>query len=177
GVKATFFMLGKHVLKYPDVARRVAQEGHEIGNHSFDHHVLLYYTPEELQKEIGDAQRAIRETTGRTPRYFRPPKAWLSAQEKEVVEKMGYRVVLWSLNSKDWVKFDDKFIVRYLVRNVRPGDIILFHDSGGVFGTEGGDREETVKTIPLLVSKLREKGFTCVTVGQLLREEKGGSDD
>jgi peptidoglycan/xylan/chitin deacetylase (PgdA/CDA1 family) len=81
---------------------------------------------------------------------------------------MGYKVILWSLNSKDWVTFDDKYIIRYLVKRTRPGDIILFHDSGGAFSIEGGDRHETVLTIPRLVEKLKEKGYKFVTVSELL---------
>ena len=167
-IKATFFMLGEHVAKYPEIARRVAQEGHEIGNHTYDHHVLLYYKLDELTKEIKDTERIIQKTTGQTTRYFRPPKAWLTNEEKKKIESLGYKVVLWSLNSKDWVTFDDKYIVRYIVRNIRAGDIILFHDSGGVFGTEGGNRHETVITIPRLVKKLTEKGYKFVTISELL---------
>jgi peptidoglycan/xylan/chitin deacetylase (PgdA/CDA1 family) len=171
-IKATFFMLGEHVAKYPEVARRVAQEGHEIGNHTYDHHVLLYYTLEELEKEINYAERIIQEATGKTTRYFRPPKAWLTDTEKKKVNKLGYKIVLWSLNSKDWVTFDDKYIVKYLAKHIHPGDVILFHDSGGVFSAEGGDRHETVKTIPQLAEKLRQMGYKFVTLSELLEERK-----
>lgn len=167
-IKATFFMVGEHIAKYPEIARRVAQDGHEIGNHTYDHHVLLYYKPGELEKEIKDTELIIRKVTGQATRYFRPPKAWLTAREKKKIEDLGYKVILWSLNSKDWVTFDDKYIVKYIVRNIRPGNIILFHDSGGVFSTEGGDRRETVKTIPQLADKLRQMGYTFVTISQLL---------
>ncbi len=172
GVKATFFMLGRHVEQYPDVAKRVAAEGHEIGNHTYDHHVLIYYKTEELEKEIKDAEKIIKNATGKTTRYFRPPKAWLTAAEKQKIEDMGYRTVLWSLNSKDWVTFHDKQITSYLLRHIRPGDIILFHDSGGVFGTEGGNRTQTVKVIPRLVGKLKEKGYKFVTITELLNNGK-----
>ncbi len=172
GVKATFFMLGEHVVKYPDIARRVAAEGHEIENHSYDHHVLIYYKSEELHKQIKDTEEIIRSITGQTTTCFRPPKAWVTDKEKEKLKSMGYRVVLWSLNSKDWVTFDDKYMREYIVRNVRPGDIILFHDSGGVFGVEGGSRDETVRTIYRLTEKLREKGYGFVTVSQLLEADK-----
>lgn len=168
GVKATFFMLGDHVEKYPEIAKRVASEGHEIGNHTYDHHVLIYYKMDELEKEIKEAERVIRDVTGVATKYFRPPKAWLTADEKNKIKEMGYKVVLWSLNSKDWVNFDDKYIVRYLVHSIRPGDILLFHDSGGVFYTEGGNRNETVKAIPLLVEKLKAKGYRFVTITELL---------
>ena len=85
---------------------------------------------------------------------------------------MGYVVVLWSLNSKDWVTFDDKYIVRFIVKNVRPGDIILFHDSGGVFGVDGGDRNETVKTLPDLINKLQGMGYKFLTISELLQSNE-----
>ncbi len=172
GVKATFFMLGEHVEQYPQVARRVAQEGHDIGNHSYGHGALLYYTKDELKETIKKTERIIKEATGVTTKYFRPPKAWLSKREKKKIKEMGYEIILWSLNSKDWVNFDDKYIIRYILRNVRPGDIILFHDSGGVFAKEGGNRYETVLTIPRLIEKLKEKGYKCVTITELLGQRK-----
>jgi len=167
GVKATFFMLGDHVEKYPEIAKRIVQEGHEVGNHTYDHHVLLYYKMDELEKEIKKSEKIIKDTTGVTTKYFRPPKAWLTAAEKQKIEEMGYKTVLWSLNSKDWVTFHDKQITSYILRNIRPGDIILFHDSGGVFGTEGGNRTQTVKVIPRLVRKLKERGYKFVTINEL----------
>ena len=167
--KATFFMLGKHVEKYPEVARRVAAEGHEIGNHSFSHHVLLYYKEEELEKELEAAEGMIKSVTGISTKYFRPPKAWLAASEKSMIKNMGYDVILWNLNSKDWVTFDDKYIIKYIMHNVRPGDIILFHDSGGVFAPEGGDRHETVLAVRRLIEKLNQSGYECVTITELLK--------
>lgn len=168
-VRATFFMLGEHIKKYPDIVRRLVREGHEAANHTFDHKGLLYYTPAELDWEVKETERVFREVTGQTmKKFFRPPKAWILPWEREVLKQKGYQVVLWTLNSKDWVMFDDKYIIAYILKHVRPGDIILFHDSGGVFGTEGGNRHETVKTIPRLVEKLRERGYRFVTVGELL---------
>ena len=168
-VKATFFMLGVHVEKYPEVARRVADEGHEIGNHTYDHHTLIYYKTPELEKELRDAEAAIYKATGLTTKYFRPPKAWLTESEKKDIKRMGYEIVLWSLNSKDWVTFDDRFIVKYILHYVQPGDILLFHDSGGVFKPEGGNRKETVKAISRLIGKLRERGYRFVTISELLK--------
>jgi len=168
-VKATFFMLGEHVKRYSDVARRVAREGHEIGNHTYDHHVLIYYTSEELAKEILDAEKIIKDATGIKTKYFRPPKAWLTGKEKKQIKEMGYEVVLWSLNSKDWVTFDDRYIIKFILRHVRPGDIILFHDSGGVFKLEGGNREETVRAVARLIEKLKERGYRFVTISELLK--------
>lgn len=172
GVKATFFMIGRHVERYPDIARRVAAEGHEIGNHSYSHAMMLWRPADQLEDEISRAERSIVAAAGEKPKYFRPPKAWLSKNEKEKIRDMGYSVVLWDLSSKDWVTFDDRFIIKYILDRVRPGDIILFHDSGGVFSAEGGDRSETVKTIPRLVEQLKAQGYECVTISQLLEGKK-----
>jgi peptidoglycan/xylan/chitin deacetylase (PgdA/CDA1 family) len=171
-VKATFFMLGMHVQQYPEIARRVAEEGHEIGNHTYDHHGLFYYKPQELNREVKDTEKVILSVTGIKTKYFRPPKAWITAKERKYLNSLGYTTVLWSLNSKDWVNFDDRYIVKYILHHVQPGDIILFHDSGGVFKTEGGNRKETVNTIPRLVQKLRERGYRFVTISQLLDLQK-----
>ncbi|MCX5692651.1 MAG: polysaccharide deacetylase family protein [Candidatus Omnitrophica bacterium] len=171
-VKATFFALGEHVARYPEIARRVIREGHEIGNHSYNHHALIFYKTGELKKEIKDCEKAVQDATGITTRYFRPPKAWLNETEKKIINSMGYVVVLWSLNSKDWVTFDDRYIVRFIVKNVRPGDIILFHDSGGVFGVDGGDRNETVKTLPDLINKLQGMGYKFLTISELLQSNE-----
>jgi peptidoglycan/xylan/chitin deacetylase (PgdA/CDA1 family) len=68
---------------------------------SFDHHGLLYYKPEELSLKVNDAQRVILNVTGIKTKYFRPPKAWITEQEKKQLNDRGYKIVLWSLNSKD----------------------------------------------------------------------------
>ena len=177
GVKATFFMLGEHVDRFPAIARMVAEKGHEIGNHTYDHALLPFNNKNDIARELNECARAIRQATGKETVLFRPPKAWLTPAEKAEIKRLGYRTVLWSLNSKDWVTFDDKFIIRFLVNHVRPGDIILFHDSGGVFGVEGGDRHETVQTIVPLVRKLRAKGYRFVTVSELVKlgEAQGGA--
>jgi len=169
-VKATFFMIGHHVKKYPEIAQRVTQEGHIIGNHGYAHTVILYYTPEELEEEIKYTEFVIKDITGHTTKYFRPPKAWMPHHIKEKIKSMGYEVVLWSLNSKDWVTFNYKFIVQYLIRHSQNGDIILFHDSGDILKAEGGNRSQTVLAIAPLVAHLRAKGFELVTIEEMLNE-------
>ena len=168
GIKALFFMIGYHVQKYPGIARRVADEGHTIGNHGYAHSVILYYTPAEIEEEIKYTEHVIEKYTGQTTKYFRPPKAWLSKPMKEKISSMGYQTILWSLNSKDWVSFSYKSMVRYIAKHIKSGDILLFHDSGNVTSTEGGNRLQTVKAISLLAETLRGKGFNFVTIEELI---------
>ena len=167
-IKAIFFMIGHHVQKYPEIAKRVVEEGHTIGNHGYAHSVMLYYTLAEIEEEINYTEHVIREITGMTTKYFRPPKAWLRQTIKDKVQSMGYETVLWSLNSKDWVSFNHKSITRYITKHIKNGDILLFHDSGNVASTEGGSRLQTVKTISLLARTLREKGFEFISIEELI---------
>jgi len=95
-IKATFFMLGQHVQRYPEIARRVAEQGHEIGNHTYDHHGLIYYKPEELDQQVKDTERVILKVTGEKTKYFRPPKAWITKREQKQLIDLGYETVLWS---------------------------------------------------------------------------------
>ena len=166
-VKATFFMIGHHVQKYPDIAKRVAQEGHTIGNHGYAHSVILYYTPHEIEEEIKYTELIIHQATGQLTKFFRPPKAWVTSHLKERIKSMGYEIILWSLNSKDWVNYNHTLIVKNLTVRARSGDIILFHDSGNILTTEGGNRWQTVKAIPLLVQNLKQKGFDIVPLEEL----------
>src|SRR3989338_3457368 len=166
--KATFFMIGYHVQMYPDIALRVAKEGHTIANHGYAHSVILYYTLAEIEAELKYTEFVIREITGETTQFFRPPKAWMRQDIKDKIKSMGYDIVLWSLNSKDWVAFSHRYIVNFILRRVKNGDIILFHDSGNIFSREGGDRTQTVKAIGLLIGGLKKKGFECATLTELL---------
>ena len=167
-IKATFFMIGHHVNEYPEIAKRVADEGHTIGNHGYAHSVMMYYTPAEIEEELKYTEQVIYEKTGQTTKYFRPPKAWLRKTIKNKIRSMGYDIILWSLNSKDWVSFNHKRIVKYIARRVKNGDILLFHDSGNVMSREGGVRRQTVKSITLLAKTLREKGFEFVSIEEMM---------
>lgn len=169
-VKATFFMIGKHVEKYPEIVKRIAQEGHEMGNHTYLHHVLIYYTDDELQLELSHTKSLIEKITGKSVELFRPPKAWLTTNEKEYIKNMGYKTILWNLNSKDWVTlFSEDYIIKHLTKKIRPGSIILFHDSGGIFSIEGGNRSNTIKSVLRLINELKSKGYKFLTVSELLK--------
>ncbi len=168
GIKASFFMIGAHVKQFPEIARRVAREGHTVANHGYAHSVVFYYTPEELEQEIKYTELVIKEITGKITKFYRPPKAWIRGRNKTQLKAMGYETILWSVNSKDWAGFNQRSIVRHISRTVQNGDIILFHDSGGVFKAQGGGREQTVQAVSMLAKVLKEKGFEFVTLEDML---------
>ncbi|MGB9868161.1 MAG: glycerol-3-phosphate acyltransferase [Bacillota bacterium] len=170
GVKATFFMIGKHVQKYPDIARMVVAEGHELGNHTYSHPNMVLLSPRQQLKEIDQAQETIAAVTGVSPRYFRPPRGLYDKSVQEYLQKSGYKLVLWSLSSEDWIEPSPIEIRRRIERLVRNGDIILFHDSGSIIQSQGSSRASTVRSLPLVIEALGRRGYTIVPLGQLLEK-------
>ncbi len=170
GVRATFFCVGLHVKKYPQVARRIVAEGHDIGNHTYGHRDLAPSTRRVVVNQIRRGADAIFSVTGVDPKLFRPPRGLYSeAVRRIVVEEFGLQMVLWTVSALDWRRLSPGQIVRRVARFVRPGAIILFHDSGALLRREGGKRTSTVEALPLVIDYLREAGYQIVPVSEMLR--------
>lgn len=168
GVKATFFMVGRHAELYPETARHVAEDGHEIGNHTYSHRQLLPLSKEKIEDEIVRCDEALYLTTGKRPTLFRPPRGLLGSSGLEVVKDLRYTLVLWSLSSEDWTEATPHRIARRIVSRVKPGDIILFHDSGDLVRSEGGTRSNTARALSLIIPALQKEGYSFVTVTQMM---------
>lgn len=169
-VKATFFLVGKHVEKYPEVAKRIVDEGHEIGNHTYSHRDLVPATRATVVKEIKKAEKVIESVCGRKPVLFRPPRGIYSNAVRKIILKAGYTIILWSVSTQDWRLVKPSFIFRRVKRFCRPGSIILFHDSGALIKPEGGSRGHTVEALPKVIDWLRANGYQISTVSSLLEE-------
>lgn len=159
-VKATFFVLGVRVNRKPDVARRIAQEGHLLGNHSLSHRSFPESSPKEVRKQIDKGREAIKKHTGVETNWLRPPYGAMDAAAWKVAKKANAKVVRWTVDSEDWRKRGPKKIADRVVKRVKPGAVVLFHDGGG-------DRRQTVKALPSIITQLKKKGYTFVTVEEL----------
>ncbi|MDP2181035.1 MAG: polysaccharide deacetylase family protein [Actinomycetota bacterium] len=159
-VKATFFMLGSRVRKYPSIARRVAKEGHEIGNHSDTHKLLGRASEQMVRNEIRRAQRTIREVVDVTPKWFRPPAGSVGPYVASEARKVKLRVITWSVDPQDWRASKPGPIARSVRKTVKPGAVILLHDGGG-------DREDTIRALPWIIHNLKKQGYTFVTLDEL----------
>src|SRR3990172_7759456 len=137
GIRATFFLCGQNVERYPDLARRIAEEGHEIGNHTYSHPRLLGRTPGKIAWEIERAQAIIAHRTGRRPTPFRPPYGLRWFGLFRILERNGLTSVMWSVNSLDWKLPVDQIVAR-VPNGIRPGARVFFHD--GVPPRWSGDR-------------------------------------
>jgi len=169
---ATFFMVGKNVERYPDIARAIAAAGHAIGNHSYDHRDLLKRTNTQIQDEILKTEKAITDATGQRTTLFRPPYGSRNALTVEEIRKLGYVVVEWSVSAEDWRKPGTDKIVKNVMAGAGNGAIILMHD--GDKWRHGSDRSQTVAALPQIIAQLRAAGYEFVTIPELLKLDVAG---
>ncbi len=168
GVKATFFMVGSHAEDHWELARRVVEEGHEVGNHTYSHRNLVSLGRAGTCAEFLRAQEALKAVTGVEPRLFRPPRGLYNRYILELAREHRVTVALWTRSSRDWLELRPDEMVRGLLQNVRGGDVLLFHDGGNLIRTTGGWRQNVVEGLPVLLDELDARGFKFVTVSELM---------
>lgn len=151
---ATFFMLGQNVEAMPDIAKMVADAGHEVANHSWSHPQLTALSSEDVAWQINSTNDAIESATGIRPTILRPPYgAWNDA----VLAAANMPEILWSIDTNDWQKPGDAALISQVVDGSYPGAIVLMHDI----------HETTTRTVSSMFTPLQQRGFTLVTVEQL----------
>ena len=166
-VRATFFMVGREVERFPVIAQRVLAEGHEVGNHSYSHPVYLLQRSGGTLDQLKRAQDVITETTGVKPTLARPPYGVRTPAYFEAARVLGLHTVQWDVAGFDWRQRSPARIADNVLRQVRAGSIILLHD-GDSAGKQ--DRQNTVRALPLIIEGLHRRNLQVVPLSQLLRE-------
>jgi peptidoglycan/xylan/chitin deacetylase (PgdA/CDA1 family) len=161
GAPATFFLLGKRVDAHPELAARIAREGHELGNHTYSHRYLPLARSRSVARELATTDTAIARATGVVPALARPPYGGRSPRNVRAFARQAKRLVLWDVNSFDWKGAPAEDVARRVVERTRPGSIVLMHEA-----RDGG--EVTVDAVRLLVPALRDRGFELATVSRVL---------
>jgi peptidoglycan/xylan/chitin deacetylase (PgdA/CDA1 family) len=160
-VKATFFWVGSALQENPEIAKRVVAEGHAIGNHTW-HHWYRKMDEATAKSEIEKTNELIYKTTGVKTSFFRPPGGYLNNGLAAYAKSQKNSVVMWSVTSADTdPRAKYQVFVKNVIRDAKPGAIVLMHDGGG-------NRERTVKALPAIVSGLKQQGYRFVTVPELL---------
>lgn len=157
GVKATFFILGRHAERWPDLVKRVADEGHAIGNHGFFHRKLHLKSPGYVRNDLTLGTRAIEAAGHVQPRYFRAPHGFRSPWVTAIARSLGQRTVGWSLGVWDSDRPGVDAIVERTVAGTRPGSILLLHDGDGY--DPRGDRVQTAQALPVIIDRLHANGY------------------
>jgi peptidoglycan/xylan/chitin deacetylase (PgdA/CDA1 family) len=167
GVPAAFFLVGEHVRRFPDIARRVAAAGHLVGNHTQRHRKLHFFGPGRIREELEGAHAVIAAATGAAPRAFRAPHGYRNPFVHRAARRLGYTVFGWTFGVWDSdARVSAEEIRRRVRRRLRPGAIILLHDGDGY--DPHGDRRPTAAALPGIIADARAAGYVFRPLGELL---------
>ncbi len=159
-IKATFFMVGQYLNKYPELGQKVAAGGHAIGNHTW-HHWYHHFNHQAAAFEIDRTTEIIYKTTGTKTSLFRPPGGMLNNGLAAYAKQKKYAIVMWSDDSKDYKNPAVEHLVKNSIKQAKPGGIVLLHDGGG-------NRSRTVQALPKIIAHFKGQGYRFVTVPELL---------
>lgn len=174
GVPATFFQCGKNVERHPEIARKIHEMGNEIGNHTYSHPRLAprigwpvqYRSPAFIEAELSRTQQVIESEVGFRPTLMRAPYGmrWfgLAAAQK----KLGLLSVMWTVIGRDW-EWPADAIAELVLKRSASGGIICLHDARDI--QPKSDISEMLKALPLIVSRLKDEGYSFETVSNLIR--------
>jgi len=163
---ATFFMIGERVRQWPNLARRVLSEGHQVGNHSDRHASLRAMAPGACLEEAEEAGRTFRSVLGVAPRFYRPPKGLIDRPAARALRRAGYDVVTWSLMPGDYFRWHTEARITRRLMGVRPSDIVVLHDGLGL--RREPDRQRTLRALPGFLREVRSRGLRLVPIADLL---------
>jgi len=161
GVKASFFCIGNRVAGNPELTKQIHNAGHLIGNHSYWHkNTFDFQSATSVGKELFDTNRAIEETIGVKPAFFRPPYGVTNPMIAQAVKKGGFKAIGWSIRSFDTMIKDGSVLLNRITKSLKAGDVILLHDYC----------DSTMEILPALLDHIKNLGLKIVRVDQLLDE-------
>ena len=164
GVRATFFVLGRHAERWPDLVSRMVDEGHIVGNHGFHHEKLLWHSPRWIRRDLTLGREAIERCGAKRPTLFRAPHGQRNPWVSPIARSEGQQTVGWTLGFWDSAKPGARVIADRVLRGADCGSIVLLHDGDGY--DPDGDRMQTAAAMPLVIRGLRERGFSFATLTQ-----------
>jgi len=159
-VSATFFLCGYRIAQYPELTKRIAEEGHEIGLHGYSHSNMAGMAPGELNRELEDTMALLPDNAD--IHLLRPPGGQTTDTVAQAAAGRGVAIITWSVDPKDWAVKDAKAVTEAVVSRVKDGDIILLHDM----------TDSSVDAALAIIDKLEQQGYRFCTVSELA-ENKG----
>ncbi|MCF0073788.1 polysaccharide deacetylase family protein [Dyadobacter sp. CY261] len=161
-VKATFFVIGRKAVEYPDLLRQIVEEGHTIANHSYSHHYLIgLFSSKKLRSDIQRCNEAIRDITGQVPVFFRPPFGVTNPRYAGVLKDLKMESIGWSLRSMDTRAKNKYQLIQKIISKLKPRDIVLLHDHLPL----------TADTLPDIIGHCREMGIKIEPLPRLIGKE------
>lgn len=157
-VKTTFFLVDIWTQRFPELVKEIAARGHEIGNHSTSHPQMSKLSREKIREELKEMSDQAEALTGVRPTLFRPPYGDYDNDVVQVARAEGYEVIQWSVDSLDWKNRGAQDLLDKSTRNVKSGDIVLFHN----------DSKYILDALPAILKSYREQGLKIVPISQIL---------
>jgi uncharacterized protein (TIRG00374 family) len=164
GARATFFILGKHATRHPEVVRRIVAEGHEVASHGWTHGLMVFRSPRAIRRELRETETLLTDCGAPRPRLFRAPHGFRGPLLARVAGRLGYRLVGWSKGVFDTALPGAEVIAERSREAIRPGAILLLHDADG-WGD--ADRSQTAEALPQILQDIESRGLRTVTVSEL----------
>jgi Predicted xylanase/chitin deacetylase len=167
GAKATFFVVGAHAERHPELLRRMAEEGHDIGIHNYVHKTNWLMPPGTVKKQIARTSGIIEQATGVRPVYYRPPWGIVNLFD---FANLGYlQIILWSAMFGDWRKrVGAGRLTERMLKKLRPGEVLLLHDCGRTFGADVDAPEQMLQALEVYLRRGSEQGYRFVTIGEMI---------
>jgi Predicted xylanase/chitin deacetylase len=169
-VRATFFVIGRFVKERPDIARAVAKDGHVIGNHTFNHPLLIFKSAAETRSQLLDCHKELQDAIGEHSNLFRPPFGGRRPATLRVARELGLQTVMWNVTGYDWNAPPAAVIEKKVARQMHGGDVILLHDGGDKL--MGTDRSQTVIATDNMIRRYRDEGCEFVTVEEMMASDR-----
>ncbi|MEW9124374.1 MAG: polysaccharide deacetylase family protein [Thermotaleaceae bacterium] len=157
-IKATFFLVGFWVDKYPDMVKKIHEKGHDVENHSTTHPHMSKLSTEQIANELNTTSDKIEKLTGIRPTLFRPPFGDYNNKVIETVMANQHYVIQWDVDSLDWKELGVEPVVDRVTRNVKKGSIVLFHNNA----------KYVLEYLPLVIERLQKEGYEIVPISQII---------
>ncbi|MGB9813564.1 MAG: polysaccharide deacetylase family protein [Thermovenabulum sp.] len=157
-IKITFFIEGKWAEKYPELVKTIKNKGHEIGNHGYSHAHHAKLNLNENKEEILKCEQVLFKIINEKTRLFAPPYGEFSKETIKAADELGYKVIMWSIDTLDWKNPGAQYIINKVTKKADNGKIILMHPT-----------KDIIEALPIMIEKLKAKGFDIVPVGELLK--------
>ena len=162
GVKASFFLTGENTDSYPEIAKKIYDEGHDVGIHSYEHLKLIFLSSQKIKNQLKRTEQAIAKATGMKPFLFRPPYGYRDPRVLKIAKDLGYYTVLWDVTAFDWKRKGVDIIVATVLKQIYNGSVILLHDGRG-------DRSQTVEALKIIIDKLEKNDYTFIKISEMIK--------
>jgi peptidoglycan-N-acetylglucosamine deacetylase len=168
-VKATFFVIGENVSKFPETIKRELREGHEIGNHTFNHDVFPLKSPNYIHNQLKMTSDLIEEIIKIRPKLFRASHGWRNPYVNAIAKKEGLITVAWTLGVWDTDRPGADVITHRTLKSIKNGCVLLLHDGRGT--EHEADSSQLVEALPVIINEAKRQGYKFLTLSEMTRDK------